>query len=254
MAFSPIKGIKNIFKALGGKWGPKPAFGTGLAIAALAGAIGVGITVAVGAFPLTAATFAGSLLLTGIAAGLNAAGTVGDHKHFATITKKQKRIIELQEAKIQIKQQIFELLGEPQNSPQAKPLNLDDLLEAPQKGKLRAAWNTLTFKHGPKPAGWAIVATTAEAGAVGLGVAVAVCSLPLSATFFAASLFTGGSAAALSSAKSASNHRHFDQIQKLEDTEMAMEEENLQLEQELLNVIKEKKQEFHPAASAPNPA
>ncbi len=92
------KKLRTIFNLLEGKRGPKPGIWTGLAIAAEVAAIGVGITIAAGAWPVTltlsAAFFAASLVTTGISSAINAATAVSNHKHFETITDLQQEILE----------------------------------------------------------------------------------------------------------------------------------------------------------------
>jgi hypothetical protein len=104
-----------------GRRGAKPVVWTGLAAAAEAAAIGVSVTVAVGAWPLTAAFFAASLLTTGVSSALNAASAVSNHKHFETITKLEKANSALLEKNLELEEKLIASIKAKKTKPQAAP-------------------------------------------------------------------------------------------------------------------------------------
>ena len=101
--------MRSFFNAVSGKSaGPKPAIWSGLALTSAAGAIGVGTAVAIGAWPLSAAFFAASLVVGSISSAVNAAGSVSSHRHFAKITKLEKKNLALQKENMELEKKHLE--------------------------------------------------------------------------------------------------------------------------------------------------
>lgn len=104
--------------------------------------------------------------------------------------------------------------------------------------RVSALFNVLSGKYGPKPAVWAGLAVVCVLAAIAVGVAVYLDMIPLlSGAFFAASLMVGGMSAAINGAGSVSNHIHFAKLTELEEKNLALQMENVKMEQKLLELV-----------------
>jgi hypothetical protein len=101
-----------------------------------------------------------------------------------------------------------------------------------------AIFNVIAGKYGPKPAIWAGLALACLAAAIAVGIAIELGAVPrLSGAFFVASLLVGGISSAINGAGSVSNHRHFAQLTELQEKNLALQMENLKMEQKLLDLV-----------------
>ena len=97
--------ISRFFSILAGKQGKRTAVGTVVAIAAEGAAIGIGIAALVSALPLTALFASAGLVVGGAGAAVNAAGTISQRKHLATITEKEEESLALQKENLALQRQ-----------------------------------------------------------------------------------------------------------------------------------------------------
>jgi hypothetical protein len=115
-----VKTVSTVSKVLAGKYGPKPAIWTALAITCTSGAISVGTAVALGALPsLSAGFFAASLVIGGVSSAINAASSVSNHNHFATLTELQEKNLAMQQENLEIERKLLAILEAQQQKLQA---------------------------------------------------------------------------------------------------------------------------------------